>query len=416
LQYQYGRPVISSLILRSEKEISRYLVCFIKPVNKKVSKILRSILAFLLLAGTLFLPMQVQAGFFSSLFDNQTASADTANTVSPPPSGDSQNLQNLSILSATVSPSSISQSNDTKTDNQVDPNANVNIVSDNAILPATGPAGVSDGTNSSDSSANDTSVYVVRDGDNLAAIAKMFNISVDTILWANDMKKGDKLTTGDVLLILPVSGVEYTVKSKDSLKSIASHYKVDVNDIIQNNDITLDTPLNIGDTLIIPNGEESQESDKPVKDIKATAAKDKSYYKQHPTIKNLAGYYADPVPGYRLSQGIHDNNAVDLAVPKGTPVHAAASGIVTFAKLGYNGGFGGLVIISHPNGTETLYAHLSKLSTHIGENVSQNDVIAYSGGVPGTPYSGHSTGAHLHFEVHGARNPGADPTGNSWKY
>jgi LysM repeat protein len=355
-------------------------------------------LAFSLLSGTIFLPIQ-------------TVNADT-NTVTPPPSGDAQNLQNLSILSAGVSSSSVSQNN-SKTDkiSDIDTNASVNIVSDNAILPATGPTGVSDGTNSSDSS-NDTSVYVVRQGDAIADIAKMFGVSVNTILWANDMKKGDKLTPGDVLLILPISGVEHKVTKGQTVQSIAKLYKVEVNDILQNNDISLDTSLKVGDTLIIPNGEKSQEGDKPIKDTKASAAKDKLYYEKH-NIKNIAEYFIDPVPGYRLSQGIHDNNAVDLATAKGTPVHAAASGIVTFAKLGYNGGFGGLVIIKHPNGTETLYAHLSNLSIHTGENVSQGEVIAASGGVPGTPYSGHSTGAHLHFEVHGARNPGAD---NSWKY
>ncbi len=124
-------------------------------------------------------------------------------------------------------------------------------------------------------------------------------------------------------------------------------------------------------------------------------------------LKSLAGYFIDPVPGYRLSQGIHDNNAVDLAIGKGTPIHAAAAGRVLLARNGYNGGFGNVVIISHPNGTETLYAHQSKIATHTGDTVYQGQVIGYVGS------TGHSTGPHLHFEVHGARNPGAD---GSWKY
>jgi LysM repeat protein len=395
--------------LGTEGKNSRYLVCFIKPKNKKVSKILRSILSFFVLFGTLFVPIQVvQASFFSSLFVGQTASADSSeNTVTPPQPGD--NSQNSSLALQVSSSSQVGSKKDSSSSQVAIDNTGT------AIVSPVGPMGVSDGTDTSSvPTSNDTSVYVVRDGDNIATIAKMFGVSVDTILWANDMKKGEKLTTGEVLLILPVSGVEYTIKKGDKLQNIANHYKVDVNDIIQNNDITLDTPLVAGDTLIIPNAEEeSAESSTPIpaKDLGKTTAKNRKYYEQHP-VKNLASYYVDPVPGYRLSQGIHDNNAVDLAVPRGTPVHAAASGTVTFAKLANNGGFGGLVIISHPNGTETLYAHLSDISTHIGENVSQNDVIASSGGVPGTPYCGHSTGAHLHFEVHGAHNPGAD---DSWK-
>ena len=376
-------------------------------IMRTSNKILRSILAFSLLFGTLFVPARAaEAGFFSSLFTDQALASANISTLSK--TGD--NSQS--------SANALQVSDSSQVGNNKDEDNNSVAIDDTgtAIIAPTGPMGVSDGSSTLDSSGNDTSVYVVRDGDSLSQIAKMFGVSVDTILWANDMKKGDKLTPGDVLLILPVSGIEYTVKAKDSLQSIAKLYKVDVSDIIQNNDITLDTPLNPGDTLIIPNAEEpeSKESGKPIQqqDLGASIAKDRLYYEQHP-VKNLAGYYVDPVPGYRLSQGIHDNNAVDLAVPRGTPVHAAASGTVTFARLGYNGGFGGLVIISHPNGTETLYAHLSKLSAYTGENVDENQVIANSGGVPGTPYAGHSTGAHLHFEVHGAQNPGVD---GSWKY
>ena len=417
MQYYFGRPVILPLFYKARKEISRYFICFIISTTKTVRRISRSVLSFSLLFGTLLVPIQVvQASFISSLFSgNQYADASTI-TGNLIQTTNSQNLQNLPLLSANVSSSSVLQAQSSKSeDSAVDPTADVNIVSDNAILPATGPMGVSSGNNDSpDPSVNDTSVYVVRNGDSIAAIAKMFGVSVDTILWANDLKKGDKLTTGEVLLILPVTGVEYTVKKGQTLQGIANLYKVDVNDIIQNNDITLNTPLVAGDTLIIPNGQVKAESATPIpaKDLGASIAKDKQFYQQH-QIKNIAGYYVDPVPGYRLSQGIHDNNAVDLAVPRGTPVHAAAAGVVTFAKLAYNGGFGGLVIISHPNGTETLYAHLSKLSTYTGEEVDENEVVAYSGGVPHTPYAGHSTGAHLHFEVHGAQNPGVD---GSWKY
>lgn len=357
------------------------------------------------------MPVQaVQASLLSSLFGGDQAYADVVTgTIDSSQPDSSQNLQNLPILSANVSSASVSQDGSDNQNGQIDPNAEVNIIADNAILPATGPMGVSDGIDASDPSSNDTSVYVVRSGDSLSQIAQMFNVSVDTILWANNMKKGDALTPGQVLLILPVSGIEYTVKKGQTLQGIANLYKVDVNDIIQDNDITLDTPLFAGDTLIIPNAEEqSPESSTPIptKDLGASITKDKLYYEQHP-VQNLAGYYIDPVPGYRLSQGLHDNNAVDLAVPTGTPIHAAADGKVILARYGYNGGFGNVVIIDHPNGTQTLYAHQSKLATETGAEVYQGEVIGYVGS------TGHSTGPHLHFEVHGAQNPGVD---GSWKY
>ena len=356
----------------------------------------------------------VEASFFSSLFSNQaladasgninTNTDTSSDTMTPPVSGD--NSQNIALLQANVSSISVLQDkNNSVAGDNTNP-SDSGIVSDNALLSATGPMGVSDGTDTANSSSgDDTSVYVVRQGDTVAAIAKLFGVSVNTILSANGMKKGDKLTEGEVLFILPVSGIELTITKGQTLQSIAKLYNVDVNDIASYNGIAIDSKLAVGDQLMIPNAEQSQESDKPVQDLNASIAKDKLYYEQHP-VQNLAGYFIDPVPGYRLSQGIHDNNAVDLAIAKGTPIHAAASGTVILARNGYNGGFGNVVIIDHTNGTQTLYAHQSKIATTTGAEVTQGQVIGYVGS------TGHSTGPHLHFEVHGAQNPGAD---GSWE-
>ncbi len=313
----------------------------------------------------------------------------------------------MALLQANVSSAQVLQKKEAKTDEPaVDPNANVNIVSNTSLVPSASLMSSAAGSDSSIDSAegNDSSVYVIRKGDTLAGIAKMFDVSTNTILWGNDMKKGDPLVPGNVLLILPVSGLEHTVTKGQTLKTIAALYKADVNDILQANDISIDTQLNVGDKLLIPDAQKAEESDKPVKDLKASIAKDKKYYEVHPT-KNLSSYYINPVPSARKSQGLHDGNAVDLAAPIGTPIRAAAAGTVIFAKTGYNGGFGNLVIISHANGTQTLYAHQSRIGTSMGEHVSQGEVIGYVGS------TGRSTGPHLHFAVKGARNPGAD---GSW--
>jgi LysM repeat protein len=343
------------------------------------------------LFGTLLVPLKVEAGLLSSLFGvGDQAYADTnTNTVSPLQfSGD--NLQTITLL---------------QVNNTTDTNPNTNIV-DNALVSSVGPMGVSDGTNTTDSSLDQTSVYVVRTGDSISQIAPMFGVSVNTILWANDMKLGDKLTPGEVLVVLPISGIEHTVTSGQTLNSIATLYKADPLEIARYNGITEDTKLAVGDKLIVPDAVRAEENDIPIQNLSASIAKDEQYYQNYP-IKNLSGYYIDPVPGYRKSQGLHGNNAVDLAIATGTPIHAAASGRVILARTGYNGGFGNMVIISHPNGTETLYAHQSKIATETGAQISQGEVIGYVGS------TGHSTGPHLHFEVHGVRNPGAD---GSWKY
>lgn len=246
-------------------------------------------------------------------------------------------------------------------------------------------------------SSEDTSVYVVRENDSIGAIAKMFNVSANTILWANELKKNDKLVPGTVLLILPVDGVEHTILKGQTLKGIAAKYKTEVEDIASFNGISPEAELLAGETLIIPDGvmDSVEGNTKPA--VKS-GGKTKDYYIKHPA-KDLGGYFVNPVPGYKYkSQGLHGKNSVDLAAPLGTPIIAAASGTVTFARNGWNGAYGNLIIIKHPNGVETLYSHLSKISTRSGAKVEKGEIIGYVGS------TGRSTGPHLHFEVHGAVN------------
>ena len=355
-----------------------------------------------------------QASFLSSLFVGQVADADVNTGATTAPTADnSQNLQNLQILSANVSSNSILQDGDNQT-----PDTSATIDSTGAVSAPTGPMGVSDGTDTSDSSADDTSVYVVRKGDTVADIAKLFDVSVNTILSANDLSKETKLTEGQVLLILPISGIEYTVKAKDTLQSIAKHYNVDPTDIAGYNGLAMNAKLTIGDQIMIPGADELMMSDEgggtPAPDLGTTESRDDKYYAENPQIPDIADYFIDPVPTGHKTQGLHGpgHRAVDIGVPVGTPIMAAASGTVSLAHTGWSGGYGNMVIIDHPNGTKTLYAHMSKIITYTGAQVNQGDIIGLSGGEPGAPGAGHSTGPHVHFEVFNARNPGVDW---SWK-
>lgn len=117
-------------------------------------------------------------------------------------------------------------------------------------------------------------------------------------------------------------------------------------------------------------------------------------------LPDYGDYYLRPIIGGSNSQGIHDRNAVDLAHFCGQLVMAAAQGVVRrVGGVGWNGGYGTYVLIDHPNGTETMYAHLSKTRVRAGDAVNQWTVIGKVGS------TGHSTGCHLHFEVRGAKNP-----------
>ncbi len=404
--------LILQRLIKVGKEILRYLVCFIKPLFKISS----SILAFSILLGAVLLfyaPVPAKAGFFSSIFGDDALAQGGADSAQSN-TNLQQNSQTMALLQANVSSASVLQgtndTKDSKKDAIVD-NSDLNIVSGNAILPATGPLGVSDGNDVLDPSSLTTSVYVVRKGDSITQIAKMFNVSANTILWANDIKKGEKLAEGDVLFILPVSGLEHTVTKGQTLQSIAKLYKADVSDIIIFNDLTPDTKLVVGDKLMIPGGEMFDEGgDKPALNLSSTLARDKKYYETHPLL-DLLGFFINPVPTGRKTQGLHGpgNRGIDIGAPTGTPIYASASGTILVVKTGCKlgqrrcgGGYGNMAIVQHSNETKTLYGHMSKLAAHTGDQVTRGEIIGYVGS------TGRSTGPHLHFEVFGAKNPGAD--------
>ncbi|HEY5059405.1 MAG TPA: peptidoglycan DD-metalloendopeptidase family protein [Gaiellaceae bacterium] len=93
---------------------------------------------------------------------------------------------------------------------------------------------------------------------------------------------------------------------------------------------------------------------------------------------------------------------IDIGVPTGTPIHAAAAGTVIYC--GWEEGYGNLVVIDHHNGLATAYAHQSRIASTCGENVAQGQIIGYSG------CTGFCTGPHVHFEVRVNGTP-VDPIG-----
>ena len=333
--------------------------------------------------------MPVFAGIFSFL-GNQVAAGNPETIYGVM---EDTNSQTMALLEANFSAGSVFGSEKSeKNEAQIDENVDT-LISGNALLPQATPLSGAGGAVGGDLFFDDVSVYVVRSGDTVGGIAKMFDVSVDTVLSANDLPKGAKLKAGDILLILPFSGVEHTVKKGDTLQGIANSYKVDLNDILLSNDIGPGAKLAIGEKLMIPG---ANISNAPKKAGTSVAWGGTS----QTALKDASGYFANPVPGARRVRGITSTHrGVDLAAPTGTPIYAAAAGVVTFARGGWNGGYGGLTIVSHSNGTQTLYAHQSRLGTSVGARVSQGEVIGYVGS------TGRSTGPHLHFEVKGAKNP-----------
>lgn len=314
----------------------------------------------------------ITSGFFSFFSsDHALASA---------PLSASYNSQNVPLLRAA---------------SHFDPNPSkgggeIMIEDDSALIPESGPSGTLADIQEAPRSG-EISLYIVRDGDSLSGIAKMFDVSVNTVLWANNLKKGAPIKEGDQLVILPVTGVRYTVQKGDTLASLAKKYHGDPDEIAQYNGLTAGASLAMGDILLIPGGE------LPAPKITSIQVKTRVVGAAGP---EYSGYYVNPLPGGIKTQSLHGYNAVDIGAPRGTPVRAAAGGpVIVSREGGWNGGYGNYVVIKHDNGTQTLYAHMTSTIVGVGQVVVQGQIIGYVG------TTGRATGPHLHFEVRGAKNP-----------
>jgi lipoprotein NlpD len=190
-------------------------------------------------------------------------------------------------------------------------------------------------------------------------------------------------------------GVYHTVQKGQTLYRIAKTYELDVKVLQRANHIGDPSKLKEGTRLWIPGARRVlQIPDKP---HPHTAKK-----KTSPTVKPRKGFFIWPTKGTLTSRfGMRNgrkHEGIDIAAPKGTPVHSAADGNVVFSGWGPTG-YGKMVIIKHKHHLTTLYAHNSKLLVKKGSRVKQGQKISLMGN------TGRSTGPHLHFEVRNDTHP-----------
>ena len=325
------------------------------------------------------LPVTTNAGILSFLSDFFTGSPqkiDTQVTMA--------NSQNIPLLTSTVNFDS----------NAAVGGGDITVANNNeALVSESGPSGTFADIGNTVNTGQ-ISKYIVRKGDSLASIAKMYGVTTNTIVWANSVTSSS-LKEGQSLVILPVSGTLHTVVKGDTLSSIVKKYKADLGEVSQFNDLDSSSKLAIGDVIIIPDGEGTTK----VSGVAKSPAKGVSRYlgdggPEYP------GYYIRPLLSGIKTQGLHGYNAIDIGTHVGTTLYAAAAGQVIIARSsGWNGGYGKYIVISHYNGTQTVYGHMSQVFVNDGELVYQGQVIGLTGN------TGNSTGPHLHFEIRGAKNP-----------
>jgi murein DD-endopeptidase MepM/ murein hydrolase activator NlpD len=241
-------------------------------------------------------------------------------------------------------------------------------------------------------------VYTVKGGDTLESVAHDFGIPFRDITWSNSGLRVP-LRVGQALQLPPVPGVVIVVKGSDSAASLAATYGADVTTILGFNHVR-GQELTPGSVLVIP---------------------------VDPEIgPNLStGVLADPVapsklmcpiPGASIIQKFgptsfaleppyggyaHFHTGLDVLAGYGTPILAAAGGIVTAA--GYADYFGLRVEITDSFGLVEIYAHMSQVTVSVGEAVQQGKKVGFVGS------TGLSIAPHLHFQLEVGGAP-TDPT------
>ena len=243
--------------------------------------------------------------------------------------------------------------------------------------------------------------YTVRRGDTLSTIAARRNLPVEEIMDANNFNS-DFIKAGQEI-ILPIEDYKennnsnssrtkenksqkantnnssnkiiHEVQRGDALSTIARMYGTEIDTIRRNNNLQGDR-IFAGDELIITDYERGPFS----------LSRNSLIWPVNGRVSSNFGWRTHPIKKTRLF-----HNGVDIAVPSGTTVKAAASGQVVHS--GWMNGFGYTVIIDHGRGVETLYAHNSRTTVSKGSMVNKGQKIALSGN------TGLSTGPHLHFGV-----------------
>lgn len=238
---------------------------------------------------------------------------------------------------------------------------------------------------------DETIYYIVESGDTVSTIAAKFDISVNTILWENNLSAYSLIRPGDKLTILPMSGVIHKVKKGDTIGSIAKTYSIEESAIMEANKLADNGRLIISQQLIIPGGKKN-----------SYARQQNSSYSGLAVIKDLLKPKATkplggnkmnwPTVGYRITQYYSwRHHAADIANKVGTPIYAADAGVIEV--IGWGRGYGNQIVIDHGGGKKTRYAHMSKFYVKKGQSVNKGEAIGAMGS------TGWSTGSHLHFEV-----------------
>jgi murein DD-endopeptidase MepM/ murein hydrolase activator NlpD len=219
----------------------------------------------------------------------------------------------------------------------------------------------------------------IEKGDTLWNISQKYSVSLEKVKSLNKLDDQSILTVGKRLQIPGKESGRHTVKQGETLWDIARLYNISLNELCLVNQGVNPQNLKIGMSLVLPRGVQSTNIGR----FTPSRSSRGSVILSWPVVGAITSAF-----GWR-SSGFH--HGMDIAAGYGESVRAAATGLVSFA--GSKSVYGNTVTIKHTDGSETLYAHMSKIFVSEGQQINHGDTI----GAVGT--SGNATGPHLHLEL-----------------
>jgi murein DD-endopeptidase MepM/ murein hydrolase activator NlpD len=313
-------------------------------------------------------------------------------------------------------------------------------------------------TSSANWSWDGGTAITVAAGETVDTIARRYGVPASAVMQANSIAAPATLHPGQRLVIprynssrvaatpaprpaaptvAPVAAVNpagnpgvHVVAAGDTLSKISHRYHKSVNEIAKANNIQPTATLNVADRLIIPGAQASAvKANAPAagaqaKPVAAAAPKEGEPAQNASVVAPAAdaldkeaaklaeGTGALPkfrwpangrvIAGYGPTTNGQQNDGINIALPENTPVKAAEDGVVAYAGNELKG-YGNLVLVRHPNGYVTAYAHAKELLVKRGDQVKRGQVIARSG------QTGNVNAPQLHFEIRKGASP-LDPT------
>jgi murein DD-endopeptidase MepM/ murein hydrolase activator NlpD len=300
---------------------------------------------------------------------------------------------------------------------------------------------------------NGGTAITVASGDTIDGIARRYGVPAVAIIQANNLTAPATIHAGQQLVIpryqaarvpasppktapvvvasagaapaMPASPGVHVVMPGETLGRISRFYGKPVGELAKANNIAVGARLNVGDRLVIPGVRTSAGKSKPAPVVAETPAPSAEPTPSasvftpvaetpatNDAVKGADGTGSLPkfrwpangrvITAFGPTTSGQQNDGINIALPENTPVKAAEDGVVAYAGNELKG-YGNLVLVRHPNGYVTAYAHAKELLVKRGDQVKRGQVIARSG------QSGNVNAPQLHFEIRKGASP-VDPT------